>query len=67
MQHKWIVERSETEDLTNIIWGFVFIEWNKTFNFGWFYFDYDGLPMRRIELGPIAIGWGQNHEWFISE
>ena len=64
MKHTWLVNRFECDDMTNIIWGFFYIERIPCFVFRRYWYRYDGLPVRRFELGFFAIGWGQTHEWF---
>ena len=65
LRHDWMVERFDFQDGdTNIIWGFAYIEAVWPPRVGWQWFHHDGLPIRRIEVGILAIGWGQTHEWF---
>lgn len=63
--HHYLVERCDYNDGdTNSIWGFVYMEllWPPQIGIDWW--KNDGLPIRRLKLWLIAVGWGQTHEWF---
>lgn len=65
LRHDWLVARHDYEDGdTNIIWGFAYVEWIWPPRARRQWFRHDGLPIRRLEIGPIAVGWGKTHEWF---
>jgi len=67
VRHNWIVDRFDYDDGdTNIIWGFAYVEAIWPFRMRCQWYRSDGLPIRRLEFGLIAIGWGQTHEWFFS-
>jgi hypothetical protein len=64
-RHDWLIERATYADGDmNIIWGFAYVELQWPPKFSCLRFRQDGLPIRRFDLGPIRVGWGQTHEWF---
>jgi len=67
LRHDWLVERHDYDDGdVNITWGFAYIE-TISFEVGVQWWKHDGLPVRRISLGWIAIGWGKAHKWFCCD
>ena len=67
LSHDWLSERHDYDNGdTNIIWAFAYIE-TAPFKVGIQSFRYDGLPLLRIDLGWIAIGYGKTHEWFCCD
>lgn len=67
IRHDWLAERHDYDDGDcNITWGFAYVE-ATSFRFGVQWFRNDGLPIRRIEAGWLAVGWGKTHEWFCCD
>lgn len=64
LRHDWLVERTDYADGdVNIVWGSAYIDLQWPPRFGWVSFYHDGLPIRRLDLGPVALGYCKTHEW----
>jgi len=64
-QHCWLVDRHDFADGdSNIVWGYLYIELQWPLRVKYQSFFQDGLPIRRVDCGPIAVGYSKTHEWF---
>ena len=68
MRTQWITDRTVYPDGDESVYRrFVYVEWVPAWSLRYELSRYDGMPSRIIQVGPVRIGWGHNHEWVCKD